>query len=107
MRTVEVVLLTRLECAFCDDAKAMLERLSSEIPLKLRFVSFDSAEGEDLAIRHGLLFPPGILLDDKPFSHGRPSERKLRRQLQLLSGIAGDIDQPAISPTSGTPQLDD
>ncbi len=29
-----------------------------------------------------MLFPPGIFLDGEPFSYGRPSERKLRRELE-------------------------
>ena len=106
MRTVDVVLLTKPDCASCEDAKAMLERLGSEFPLKLRLVPLDSSEGEDLAIRNGLVFPPGMLLDGKPFSHGRPSEGKLRRQLQLLTGLSGDVHQPPIGPASVTPQVE-
>ena len=106
MRTVDVVLLTKPDCAFCEDAKAMLERLSSEFPLRVRLVPLDSSEGEELAIRNGLVFPPGILLDDKPLSHGRPSEGKLRRQLKLLSCVPDDVHSPPIRPTSGTPQVE-
>ena len=106
MHRVEVVLLTKPDCAFCDDARAMLERLSSEFPLELSLLPLESSEGEGLAIRNGLLFPPGILLDGKPFSHGRPSEGKLRRQLRLLCDASGGVDQPPIRPTSGIPQVD-
>ena len=87
MRSVDVVLLTKPDCAFCDEAKQILERLGSEFPLELRLVPVDSSEGEALAIRHGLLFPPGILLDGKPFSYGRLSEGKLRRLLPLLCDV--------------------
>lgn len=101
MHRVEVVLLTALDCSFCDDAKAMLRRLSSDFPLVLREVALDSTEGQEIAMRDGLLFPPGILLDGKAFSHGRPSEGKLRRQLQVLS----DGHQAPISRGSSTAQL--
>jgi len=37
-----------------------------------------------LAARGGVLFPPGIFLDREPFSYGRPSERKLRKELARL-----------------------
>lgn len=32
-------------------------------------------------MKGGLLFPPGVLIDGEPFSYGRLSERKLRREL--------------------------
>ena len=100
MHRVDVVLLTKPDCSFCDDAKAMLERLGSELPLTLRLISLESPEGQELATRNGLLFPPGILLNGKPFSHGRPSEGKLRRQLTLLSCVPDDVHLPPIRPTS-------
>ncbi len=40
-----------------------------------------SEEGERLATAGGIMFPPGILLDGEAFAYGRPSERKLRREL--------------------------
>jgi hypothetical protein len=82
---VEVVLLTREECAFCGDAEAILGRLGIEVPLSITSVDFDSEEGRRLALTCGLLFPPGILIEGRPFSYGRPSERKLRRELARLS----------------------
>jgi len=44
-------------------------------------VDLASAEGARLGAAAGVLFAPGVLLDGKPFSHGRLSERKLRRAL--------------------------
>ena len=104
MQRVEVVLLTAPGCGFCDDAKTMLERLSSEFSLTLREIALDSSEGQELATSSGLLFPPGILLNGKAFSYGRPSERKLRRQLHLLGEVSDD-HQPPFRPGSVTPQL--
>ena len=101
MHVVEVVLLTAPDCSFCGDARVMLQRLSSDFPLTLREVALDSDEGQALAMTNGLLFPPGILLNGRAFSYGRPSEGKLRRQLQLLS----DGHQLPITPGSATPHL--
>lgn len=106
MHRVDVVLLTKPDCSFCDEAQAMLDRLGSQFPLELRLVPLDSSEGQELAIRNGLLFPPGILLDGKPFSYGRASEGKLRRQLLALSEAPSDVGQPPISPTSVGPQVE-
>jgi len=41
-----------------------------------------SPEGQALAERGGILFPPGVFLDGAPFSYGRLSERRLRRELR-------------------------
>lgn len=88
-RRVEVVLLTRTDCAFCEDAEAILDRLGAELPLLVRRVDYDSDEGRRLGLSGGLLFPPGIFIGGRPFSYGRPSERKLRRELASLARAAG------------------
>ena len=79
---IRVTLLSQTQCGFCDDAKAVLQRLVREFPLVIETVNLDSAAGERLAVRGGVLFPPGLFLDGEPFSYGRLSERKLRRELE-------------------------
>jgi hypothetical protein len=55
--------------------------------LSITTIDLNSPEGQGIATRGGILFPPGIFLDGKPFSYGRPSERRLRRELERrLSG---------------------
>ena len=78
---IEITLLTREDCGYCEDAKRLLERLGSEYALSVRTVPLSSAEGQELAARGGVMFPPGLFLDGEPFSYGRPSERKLRKAL--------------------------
>src|SRR6266852_3580977 len=82
MSTVSIHILTQPECAFCDAAKAIFERLSRDYPLSVSTVAIDSPEGASLAQRGGVMFPPGIFIDGKPFSYGRPSERKIRREIE-------------------------
>ncbi len=79
---MQVLLLTQERCDFCEQAKEILARLKSEYELTLSTLDVRMPEGEALAVRHGLLFPPGILLDGEPFSYGRLSERKLRREIE-------------------------
>lgn len=79
---MRVTLLTRQECAFCDQAKEILGRLQREFDLDVSALDMASAEGGALAERGGIMFPPGIFLDGEAFSYGRPSERKLRRELE-------------------------
>lgn len=83
---MELLLLTREDCAFCHDAEEILLRLSTEHRISVMKVDLDTLEGQELAARGGVLFPPGIFIDDQPFSYGRPSERKLRRELEKRLG---------------------
>ena len=76
-----ITLLTKSDCALCDQAKDVLERLGAEVPLSVETISLESEEGRRLAEWYKLLFPPGVLIDGEPFSWGRLSERKLRRAL--------------------------
>lgn len=81
-KTVEVLLLTQEHCAYCDQAKELLDRLAAEYPITISILDLGSPEGQALAEGNGVLFPPGLFLDGEAFSYGRPSERKLRRKLE-------------------------
>lgn len=84
-----VTLLTQPDCGFCDAAKEILGRLAIEYRFTLEEVDLRSDDGHAMAANHGVLFAPGILLDGEKFSIGRPSERKLRRELERrLAGHA-------------------
>jgi len=78
----EIVLLTKSECNFCEQAKEALVRLATEYPLEVREVALDSEEGRRLAAGAGAPFPPVVFVDGAPFSYGRLSERKLRKALR-------------------------
>jgi len=82
---VDVVILTQAHCAFCQDAQRILERLAREYVLTVRNVDLNSAEGQALAQAGGVLLPPGIVIDGQAVSHGRPSERRLRRELDRMA----------------------
>lgn len=84
---MDIRLLTQDECAFCDDAKGILDQLSSEYGLSVTIIDLDSADGQALAEEAGVMFAPGILIDGEPFSYGRLSEKKLRRELDRRIGI--------------------
>lgn len=98
---VEVTLLTREDCAFCREASTIMGRLRAEFPLLVKTLEFDSEEGRRLALDGGLLFPPGILIGGLPFSYGRPSERKLRRELARLAGWQAATGRSQVVQKSG------
>ena len=82
MTILSVLILTQENCDFCDSAKVMLDRLSREYPLSVSTLSLQSAAGQALAEKGGILFPPGIFLDGEPCCYGRPSEARLRREIE-------------------------
>ncbi len=77
-----MLLLTQEHCGFCVQAKEILDRLAVDYGFSVSTLDLSSPEGEALAVRSGLLFPPGIVLEGELFSYGRPSERKLRREIE-------------------------
>jgi hypothetical protein len=86
-----ILLLTQEQCGYCEQAKEILGRLSREYWLSVSMLDMGSPEGQRLALEGGLLFPPGVLIDGEPFSYGRLSERKLRRELDRRLGF---VDSP-------------
>lgn len=76
-----ITLLTQPSCSSCDRAKEILSRLVLEFPLTVQEVGLDTDEGESLAIKHAVMFAPGVLIDGEMFSYGRLSENKLRKRL--------------------------
>ena len=88
---MNVLLLTQEHCGFCAQAKETLDWLAVEYGLSVSTLDLGSPAGEALAVRSGLLFPPGIFLDGELFSYGRLSERKLRREIERrLRSVQGD-----------------
>lgn len=78
---VEVTLLTQPDCGLCQHAKKVLSRLAGDFALEVREVDLTTPEGQALAARSGMAFPPAVLLDGEPFAFGRLSERRLKREL--------------------------
>lgn len=79
---MQVVILTQENCTFCEQAKEIVARLAEDYDLSVATLDLGSPEGQTLAMRGGVLFPPGIFIDEEPFSYGRPSERALRREFE-------------------------
>ena len=77
-----ITLLSQDNCGFCERAKQVLARVGVRYPLQIIEISLNSPEGQAIATSAGILFAPGVLVDDQPFSFGRLSERKLLRALE-------------------------
>ncbi len=81
----EITLLTKEDCRLCDHAKNVLERIRADYRLTITQLDLTSEQGKALAVEASVMFAPGVLLDGKPFSYGRLSERKLRKALDRVS----------------------
>ncbi|MGH2990734.1 MAG: glutaredoxin family protein [Solirubrobacterales bacterium] len=77
----EVVLVTREDCEFCEQAKSVLGRLQPELGLHVREVALESDEGKSLAAGSGALFPPVLVVEGQALFYGRLSEKRLRKAL--------------------------
>ncbi|KUM25610.1 hypothetical protein AU467_25935 [Mesorhizobium loti] len=82
MPGIDVLILTQDNCGFCDDAKNLFNQLAREFPMSVTMMDINSPEGQERAIAGGVLFPPGIFIGGEPFSYGRPSERKVRKEIE-------------------------
>ncbi len=87
--SAQVTLLTTAHCSLCEQAKSVLQRLQNEGAVEVETVDLASPEGQRLAVVSGMAFPPALLLDGQPFSYGRLSERKLRRELARQAPARG------------------
>ncbi|WP_216214748.1 glutaredoxin family protein [Amycolatopsis aidingensis] len=92
--STDVTLLTQPDCAFCDHAEQVLRRVGRDHPLRITEVDLGSERGRDLARRAGVMFAPGVLIEGRPFSYGRLSERKLRRTLEKRRRLARHATEP-------------
>ena len=81
----QITLLTQDDCGYCEHAKQVLARIGNDHPLEVTEIDMQAEEGRALAIRAGVMFAPGLLIDGRPFGYGRISERRLRRALQRLA----------------------
>ena len=75
------VLLLTQDCACCEQAKDVVRRVSADVPLAVDEVDLSTDLGTALAQEAGVLFAPGVFVDGLFLSHGRLSERKLRKAL--------------------------
>ena len=78
----KITVITQAECHYCDEAKALLGRLSAELDYEVDVIDLETEDGRKLALAAGMVFPPAVLIDGRPLSYGRLSERLLRRELE-------------------------
>ena len=85
MASIRLTLVTAEGCHSCAHARDVLVTLGKEWPLQVEEISLHSAEGSQRALRDGIIFPPGLYVNDALFGYGRLSEGRLRRRLAEVS----------------------
>lgn len=84
---MDVIVLSQDNCSYCDQAQEILSRLAAQYPLSITTVDLAQPEGQALAERAGMFYTPGIFIDGEAFSSGRPSEKKLRREIERCLAV--------------------
>jgi hypothetical protein len=79
-----ITLITAPHCELCQHAKEVLARVGADYDIEVSVLSDETEQGRALMMEHLVAFPPGVLIEQKLFSCGRLSERKLRRQLERV-----------------------
>lgn len=82
--SIPVVLVTAPGCHLCAHARSVLAELGHDYPMDTSEVDGDSLAGTGLLSRFRPPFLPLLLVDGRPFGHGRISQRKLERHLARL-----------------------
>ncbi|TFD79181.1 glutaredoxin family protein [Cryobacterium fucosi] len=85
---MRITILTQASCPSCEQAKLVLSRLSRDHSFEVQEIGLGTDEGRGLAVRYGIAFAPGVLIDGVMFSYGRLSEKKLLRHLSRSPGAA-------------------
>jgi hypothetical protein len=83
---MQVTYVTAPACHSCDHGHAVLDEIADQIPLDVREVALDSAEGRQLLAIHRFAFPPAVIVDGRLIAHGRLSVRRLARLLPFEVG---------------------
>ena len=78
---LRVELVTSPGCHYCGHAREVLERVGTEVPLRVTEVDLDSPDGRAALARWRVPFPPIVVVEGTLFGYGRISERKLRAAL--------------------------
>ena len=78
---MHITVLAAPSCELCEHAQSVLARVARDHPMAVEELSTETEPGRKLMIEHRMAFPPGVFIEGQPFSYGRLSERKLRREL--------------------------
>ena len=77
---IALTLYSRPGCHLCDDMKAVITRVSRDLPLPIALEEIDISTDADLESRYGVEIPV-LLMNGKKVAKYRLSERQLTQML--------------------------
>jgi len=87
MNVTEVVFVAKTDCQNCERIRAFLTRVHHEYRhLDVREVDPDEPEGRSLALKHGILALPAIIINERLRLVGEASEKDIRREVERARG---------------------
>ena len=78
----KVQILKTPGCKSCAKATSMIKEIKDKEKLNFKIEELDITEYPDLLQKYQIMISPGIVIDGKLFSVGRPSEKDLREALR-------------------------
>ena len=96
---IALTLYSRPGCHLCDDMKAVIARVTGELPLAIALEEIDISTDADLEARYGVEIPV-LLVDGRKVAKYRVTETELTRL--LIAGSSGSDGSGGSSGSSGS-----
>jgi|SRR3989344_1853323 len=83
--TIRIQFVTSANCAECIQVKQILKEIKSQFPnVLIQEYDVMGLKGLKLAVKHGVLANPGIIINDEFFSAGSLDKEKLFEKIKSL-----------------------
>ena len=85
---IALTLYSRPGCHLCDEMKAVIARVTRELPVDIALQEIDISTDADLESRYGVEIPV-LLIEGKKVAKYRVTERELTQMLTARAGESG------------------
>lgn len=83
--TIQVQFITSSNCPECIQAKRILDEVKMYLPnLEIQEYDVMGLKGLELAVKHGIMANPGIIISGELFSVGSLDKEKFLRKIRAL-----------------------
>lgn len=83
MSLMEVILVATADCGNCERIRRTLSTVHHDFRhVDVREVDADAPEGRSLAVQHGILMLPAIIVGDRLRLVGEISEKEIRHEIE-------------------------
>jgi len=83
MSVTEVILLAKPDCQNCERVRSTLARVHHEYRhVEVSEMDLDTPDGRTLAVKHGVLILPALIVDGRLRLVGDMPENEIRREIE-------------------------